>query len=336
MIDKRILIVGGAGYIGTVLTNNLLKKSFCIRSLDLFLHNNNECILNYLGDPNYEFMYGNIVDSEFIGKALDGVECVIVLSGLVGDPITKKYPEESALINDQGVKNIIDRCAEQNIDKFIFISTCSNYGLIESDDLADEEYTLNPLSLYAKSKVNAEKYILSLKGKTDMNPTILRFATAFGLSPRMRFDLTVSEFTRDLALGKELLVYDAHTWRPYCHLQDFARLIQMVIEAPAEKVSFEVFNAGGDVNNATKQMIVDAIFEKIPDGKVQYQDHGNDPRNYRVSFEKVKSILGFKPEYTFQDGIDELIEAINNHVFDHVDENKNFFGNYEIHYRAEV
>ena len=281
-------------------------------------------------------MYGNIVDPEFIGKALDGVECVVLLSGLVGDPITKKYPEESALINDQGVKNIIDRCAEQNIDKFIFISTCSNYGMIESDDLADEQYKLNPLSLYSKSKVNAENYILSLKGKTDMNPTILRFATAFGLSPRMRFDLTVSEFTLDLGMGKELLVYDANTWRPYCHVRDFAHLIQVVIEAQTEIVSFEVFNAGGDINNATKQMIVDAIFEKIPDGKVKYQDHGNDPRNYRVSFEKVKSILGFEPKYTFQDGIDELIEAINNHVFDHVDENKNFFGNYEIHYRAEV
>ena len=309
-----------------------MKKGYGIRSLDLFLYNNNECVLNYLGDPNYEFMYGDIVDPGFIGKVLDGVECVIVLSGLVGDPITKKYLEESALINDQGVKNVIDLCAKKNIEKLIFISTCSNYGLIESDDLADEEYMLNPLSLYATSKVNAERHILSLKGKTGMNPTILRFATAFGLSPRMRFDLTVSEFTRDLAMGKELLVYDAHTWRPYCHVQDFARLIQMVIEAPTEKVSFEVLNAGGDINNATKQMIVDAILEKIPDGKVHYQDHGSDPRNYRVSFEKVKSVLGFEPKYTIQDGIEELIEAINNHVFDNVDENSNFFGNYKINY----
>ena len=309
-----------------------MKKGYGIRSLDLFLYNNNECVLNYLGDPNYEFMYGDIVDPGFIGKVLDGVECVIVLSGLVGDPITKKYLEESALINDQGVKNVIDLCAKKNIEKLIFISTCSNYGLIESDDLADEEYMLNPLSLYAKSKVNAERHILSLKGKTGMNPTILRFATAFGLSPRMRFDLTVSEFTRDLAMGKELLVYDAHTWRPYCHVQDFAYLIQMVIEAQTETVSFEIFNAGGNVNNATKQMIVDAILDKIPDGKVHYQDHGSDPRNYRVSFEKVKSVLGFEPEYTIHDGIDELIEAIRNHVFDHVDKNKNFFGNYEIEY----
>jgi nucleoside-diphosphate-sugar epimerase len=106
----------------------------------------------------------------------------------------------------------------------------------------------------------------------------------------------------------------------------------LVIEAQTDTVSFEVFNAGGDINNATKLMIVDTILGKIPGGIVRYQEHGSDPRNYRVSFEKVKSILGFEPKYTIQAGIDELIEAINNHVFDHVDENKNFFGNYEIHY----
>ena len=165
-----------------------------------------------------------------------------------------------------------------------------------------------------------------------MNPTILRFATAFGLSPRMRFDLTVSEFTRELAVGNELLVYDAHTWRPYCHVQDFARLIQIVIEAPKDKVSFEVFNGGGDINNTTKQILVDNILQKIPKGKVRYQEHGSDPRNYRVSFEKVKETLGFEPKYMIQDGIDELIDAIQNHVFEHVDENPNFFGNYEICY----
>ena len=169
-----------------------------------------------------------------------------------------------------------------------------------------------------------------------MNPVTLRFATAFGLSPRMRFDLTLSEFTRELASGKELLVYDAHTWRPYCHVQDFARLIQIVIEAPKEKVAFEVFNAGGDVNNATKQMIVDAVLEKVPGGKVLYQEHGNDPRNYRVSFDKVKSHLGFEPKYTIQDGVNELSDAIQSHVFDQVDDNLNLFGNYEITYSIPI
>ena len=204
--------------------------------------------------------------------------------------------------------------------------------MIEKNNKADEKFKLNPISLYAKSKVNAEKYILSLKGKTLMQPTILRFATAFGLSPRMRFDLTVSEFTRDLAIGKELLVYDAHTWRPYCHVLDFARLIQIVLEAPKEKVSWEVFNAGGEINNATKKMIVDSILKKVPNGKVKYQDHGSDPRNYRVNFNKVKNVLEFEPKYTIEYGISELIFALKEHIFDNVDKNRNFFGNYEINY----
>ena len=134
--------------------------------------------------------------------------------------------------------------------------------------------------------------------------------------------------------GNELLVYDAHTWRPYCHVKDFARLIQIVIEAPTKEVSFEVFNAGGEINNATKQMIVDSILKIIPDGKVKYQEYGSDPRNYRVNFKKVKTVLGFEPKYTIQDGIDELVDAMDNHIFDHVDENKNFHGNYEIDYRV--
>ena len=273
-----------------------------------------------------------MVDKKLLKEAIKDVDAVILLAGLVGDPITKKYPEESVAINEKAVQTVIDVCDKKDIKRLILVSTCSNYGLIEGDYLAGEEYDLNPLSLYAKSKVNAEKYVQLLKGKTRMNPTILRFATAFGLSPRMRFDLTVNEFTRELAVGNELLVYDAHTWRPYCHVRDFARLIQIVIEAPEDKVSFEVFNGGGDINNTTKQMLVDNILQKIPHGRVRYQEHGCDPRNYRVSFNKVKEILGFEPKYTIQDGIDELIDAINNHLFDYMDENQNFYGNYEIHY----
>jgi len=329
---KNILIIGGEGYIGNVVTQSLLDVGFGVISYDNLIFSNNRCVLHKIQNPNYKFIYGDMLDEKHLKSILDGVDGVILLAGLVGDPITKKYPNESAAINDVGVKIVIDLCSEKKIDKFIFVSTCSNYGLIKNDESANEEFELNPLSLYAKSKVNAEKYILSLKDKTDMNPTILRFATAFGLSPRMRFDLTVSEFTHELTKGNDLLVYDAHTWRPYCHVKDFARLIKMVLDAPQDKVSFEIFNAGGDVNNATKQMIIDYILEKIPNGKVKYQEHGSDPRNYRVNFGKVQSVLGFQPKYMIQDGIDELINAINNHVFDHVYENRNFHGNYEINY----
>jgi nucleoside-diphosphate-sugar epimerase len=330
---KNVLLIGGEGYIGNIVAQNLMSNGSIVTSYDNLMYNNHQCVLNKIQLDNCNFIYGDMQNKKRLESVIENSDAVVLLAGLVGDPITKKYPEESALINDQGVKNVIDLCAKYNVENFIFVSTCSNYGLIENNELADENYKLNPLSLYAKSKVNAEKYILSLKDKTNMHPTILRFATAFGLSSRMRFDLTVSEFTRELAMSKELLVYDAHTWRPYCHVQDFSRLIQMVLEAPKEKVAFEVFNAGGDVNNATKQMIVDMILNKIPDGKVKYQKYGSDPRNYRVNFNKVKTVLGFEPKYNIQDGINELVEAIDNHVFDHVDENRNFHGNYEINYR---
>ena len=329
---QKTLVVGGAGYIGSLVCDRLLTAGHEVTAYDCLLYNNNLIPLNHVHNPNFTFIYGDMLDIQLLEKTLDSIDNVVLLAGLVGDPITKKYPEESARINDEGVRKVINLCAEKNIERFVFISTCSNYGLIENNDLADESYQLNPLSLYAKSKVRAEQYILSLSGQTSMQPTILRFATAFGLSPRMRFDLTISEFTRELAIGNELLVYDAHTWRPYCHVQDFARLIQMVLEAPKEKISFEVFNAGGDINNATKQMILDSIVEKIPDAMIEYNDHGSDPRNYRVCFDKVKDTLGFVPQFSVADGIAELIEAFNNHIFDNVDENKNLHGNYEISY----
>ena len=188
------------------------------------------------------------------------------------------------------------------------------------------------MSLYAKAKVATEQYITSLKGKVDYTPTVVRFATAFGLSNRMRFDLTVSEFTRELALGRELTVYEANTWRPYCHVRDFERLIDILFQAPKEKVAFEIFNAGGEVNNFTKQGIVDTILEQLPNANVKYKEHDVDPRNYRVDFSKVKKIIAFEPKYTIPDGIKEVLEAFENHVFDHVEDHRNVYRNYELEY----
>ena len=332
---KKILIIGGAGYIGTVLTDHFMNAGHHVRSLDLFLYKNNHCVLPYLGREGYELMYGDLCDPSVLEKALIGITDVVLLAGLVGDPITKKYPEASRTINDVGIKNCIDQLNGLGLAHLVFVSTCSNYGLIEGDQLADENFELKPLSLYAKSKVATEQYIMGLKGNVDYTPTVLRFATAFGLSTRMRFDLTVSEFTRELALGRELLVYDANTWRPYCHVRDFGRLIDKVIKAPAEQVAFEVFNAGGEVNNYTKQGIVDAVLEQIPKAKVKYKEHGFDPRNYRVNFSKVKRILDFEPKYTVPDGIKEVLDAFENHVFDNVDEQRNVYGNYEIQYTVK-
>lgn len=327
---KKIVIVGGAGYIGTVLTGHFLKLGDKVIVVDKFIYQNNYSIHSYLGHPNYKFLYGDINDENFITNILGEATDVVILAGLVGDPITKKYPDIAHKINDIGIKKFIDNCNGMGLDKVIFVSTCSNYGLIKDDELADENFNLNPLSLYSKSKVEAELYILNLKGKVDYHPTILRFATAFGLSPRMRFDLTVSEFIKELALGNELLVYDPDTWRPYCHVKDFARLIAFVLATKNETISFEIFNAGGDINNFTKKGIVDLILSKIPNGKVKYQQHGSDPRNYRVNFLKVREKLGFEPKFSIEDGIVELLDSIKNQAFSN---NKKIQeGNYTVFY----
>ena len=208
----------------------------------------------------------------------------------------------------------------------IFISTCSNYGMIKENEMADENFVLTPLSLYAKAKVEIEKYFLNKKNKVGYTGTVLRFSTAFGISPRMRFDLSISEFVKDLYLGNELDIYDENTWRPYCHVRDFAKLLDLILKEKKENVYFEVFNAGGDENNFTKKMIVDEISKYIPNANYRYVENGSDPRNYRVSFEKVKNLVGFEPSYTVDTGIRELIDAMQIGFFNDVSVNREKYG----------
>ena len=330
-MNEKILLIGGEGYIGNVCALELLKKNCKITSFDYLIYKNSENILIKESSEDYRFVFGDINDERKLKECIKKNDYIIILAGLVGDPITKKYPKESHLINDIGIKKIIDICAIEKNKKLIFVSTCSNYGLIEGDYLADEEHELSPLSLYAKSKVSIENYILSLKNNSSLRPTILRFATAFGLSPRMRFDLTVNQFTKELKLNNKLQVFDENTWRPYCHVKDFAEIIYRVIQCPDKKVSWEIFNAGGESNNATKKMIVDKVMNYLGKGDVEYLENDMDPRNYRVNFDKIRSILNFEPAYSIDDGIEEIARAIENNIFD-LNENSNNsqYGNYSI------
>jgi nucleoside-diphosphate-sugar epimerase len=151
----------------------------------------------------------------------------------------------------------------------------------------------------------------------------------------MRFDLSVSEFVKEVYFGNELLVFDENTWRPYCHVRDFARLIEIVLKAKKEDVNFEIFNAGGDINNFTKKMIVDIIIKNIPNARIKYGVNGSDPRNYKVSFNKVKSVLNFTPILTVEDGIKELINAFEIGLYNDATINNNKYGNYKINYKNE-
>lgn len=331
---KHVLLIGGAGYVGSVITSHFLKNKYKVTVLDNCIYDNQFSVQSYIGDPDYCFVKGDLGNEADLRKVMkDDISDVVILGGLVGDPVTKTYPNESDKINSVGITKCIDFFDDKNINKLIFISTCSNYGLIKENELADENFELNPLSLYAKAKVSAESHLLSKRGKTSYAGIVLRFATAFGLSPRMRFDLSISEFVKELYHGNELLVFDEDTWRPYCHVRDFARLIELVIAAPKEKIYFEIFNAGGDVNNFTKKMIVDIIKKHLPETKIKFGQNGSDPRNYRVSFSKVKNVLGFEPDWKVEDGVIELINAFHIGLYQDSVSNRNSYGNYKINYK---
>jgi nucleoside-diphosphate-sugar epimerase len=327
---RRVLLIGGAGYVGVPVARQLLESGYLVRTLDRLVYQNGSSLLGQTRQPTSEFVFGDMGDGARLDHALDGVTDVVILAGLVGDPITKKFPREAEAINEQALRRCIDRLDRRGLNKVVLISTCSNYGMIADNEIAHEGFALNPLSLYAKAKVAAEDYLLSVKGRVDYHATVLRFATAFGLAPRMRFDLTVNEFARELFLGRELVVYDADTWRPYCHVRDFARLIHRVLDAPPNLVSFEVFNGGGDANNLTKRQVVKMVLEHVIQGQVVYRDNSADRRNYRVDFRKVREKLSFEPQFDVAYGIAEIMAALKSHLLDDVDARPNFYGNYEL------
>lgn len=326
---KKILLIGGAGYIGSVIIKKMLFDGNQVRNLDNLFFDNKFSINQYEKEKNYEFINGDLCSEKVLKKVIKGISDVVVLAGIVGDPLSKKYPKETEEINEKGIKNCLNFFRNKNLDKVIFISTCSNYGAINDDEIADENHKLNPISLYAKSKVNIENFILNNRGKFDFSPVILRFSTAFGISPRMRFDLTLNEFTMQLFKGNELEVYEPNTWRPYCHVNDFSEIISKVINEKKEKVAFEVFNVGSEKNNYTKLMIIDIIKKYLPYSKIKLVDRLADRRNYRVNFKKINNL--FKHEYvSVEDGIKEIISALQDNQYSDILENKKKYGNYEI------
>ena len=330
--DRHVLVIGGAGYVGNVLIRQLLSLGYRVRCLDALYYPTGDTIAPLMDHPRFSFIKGDLRNVDDVRRSLDGVSDVVLLAALVGDPISKKYADLTRDVNGVASRRLFTELAGRGVKKFVFTSTCSNYGIIEGNQPATETSPLNPRSVYAETKVAFEDYITSQSNASDFSTTVLRLATAFGLSPRMRFDLTVSEFAREIALGKDLLVYDEDTWRPYCHVLDISDAIIRVIEAPAEVVSRQVFNVGGNENNFTKKMIVDALIKLVPEASVTYKAGGFDQRDYRVSFDKIHAMLDFEPKFTVPSAIESVVSCIRTGFFSDFDVNKNFYGNYVVNY----
>lgn len=306
----NVLLVGGAGYIGSVASRVFLSGGAKVTVLDNLLFGG-ESLIDLLKNPMFKFIHGDIQDKKIISKTMDGIDIVINLAAIVGEPLCAKYPKLAYDTNYTAACAIGDIAKGKEIKKYIFVSTCSNYGINTSDEDATEEANVNPLSLYADTKINAEKYILSLTS-SSFSPTIVRFATVFGLSPRMRFDLLVSEFTKQAFLLKEVTVYKPEVFRPLIHVYDAANAL-FLLSKTSNKIKAEIFNIG--YGNFQKMEIIEKIISKIPSTKVNTLKGTGDNRNYRVSFKKIEKNLGFTAKYSLDYGIEELLQALKWGVF---------------------
>lgn len=322
---KNILVTGGAGYAGLPLVGLLLNNNYNVIVVDNLTFGG-ETLLNILHYPNFKFIKGDITSSDLIKTIFTDypIDTVVHLAGIVGDPACAKQPELARKTNLEASLNLLEFSIKKQVEKFIFASTCSNYGKMKgSNGYLVETSPLAPVSLYAELKVKFENVILNeLEKKDSFCPISLRFATVYGISSRMRFDLTVNEFTKELALGRELEVFGEQFWRPYCHVYDYARAILLLLKIDKEKVAYNVFNVGDTNENYQKHMIIEEIRKFIPDASIKYVYKDEDPRDYRVSFEKIKNELGFSISKTVSDGIREIKFLLDNKVFLNPDDSK--------------
>ena len=307
---KKILVTGGAGFIGSVLVRILLRKGYYVRVIDN-LSFGGESLIELLNDKNFDFIKGDIRDKDSLDRAMNGIDYVAHLASIVGDPACAINPELTKDINLNGAFKTYEAANDAGVKKFVFASTCSNYGKMKDpNEYVTEESEISPISLYAETKVEFENFLLSQDKNNIAKPTCLRFSTVYGLSPRIRFDLTVNEFTKELALNRELVVFGEQFWRPYCHVSDLSLAVVKVFETDSDIAEFNVYNVGDTSENYQKKMIVDEVVKQLPDSKIKYVEKNEDPRDYRVSFKKINDELGFFTSFTVPDGIRQTIKAI--------------------------
>lgn len=308
---QKILVTGGAGYIGSVLVRILLDKGYKVRVIDS-LKFGGDALYDVVQHPNFEFQKGDIRNIDDIKRAIDKIDGIAHLAAIVGDPACSKFSEEANQTNWEGSVKLFEEAEKAGISRFVFASTCSNYGKMENpDSYVDEESELRPVSLYAELKVKFEKYILEERKNAKICATALRFSTVYGFSPRIRFDLTVNEFTRNVCLTGKQEIWGPQFNRPYCHVDDLARAVVITLEAPESKVRTNVFNVGDTNENYSKRMLMEEIQKQIPSAEAIYVERTEDPRDYRVNCDKIKNTLNFSITKNVANGIHEIITLMN-------------------------
>jgi len=303
---KKILIAGGAGYLGSILVRKLLEMNYKVRVLDTLIFGD-EPIKELLNNQNFELVKGDIRNIETISNALKEVDAVIHLAAVVGDPACKQEPQETIEINYLATKIFAEACKYHQINRFIFASTASVYGIKEG--LVNEKVAPNPVSLYARSKLKSEEGILSLVDE-NFSPTILRMGTLYGLSPRMRFDLVVNVLTMKAVTERKIKIFGGKQWRPLVHVADAAEAYIRCLEAPIEKVKGQIFNIGSNEQNYQIYQLGEFVKEEMPEIIIETVPTDSDLRDYYQDNSKFNDMFGYKVRYTVKDAINEIKKAI--------------------------
>jgi len=304
--ESKVLVIGGAGYIGSALVEKLLKLGLKVSVLDA-MHFGEETLSHVAGHPNLTLIREDFRHIEALTRAMNGVGSVIHLGGLVGDPACAVDCDLTVDVNVTATKVIGEIAKARGVRRFIFASSCSVYGA--SDDIVNEASRFNPQSLYARSKVASEAVLGTLNSQ-DFVATCLRFATIYGISGRTRFDLVVNLLCAKAVRDGNITVYGADQWRPFVHVEDVARAITMTLQAPLHLVAGEAFNVGSDPQNYTLGELAKLIQKQVPDAEITSDDSFVDKRNYRVSFAKIESRLGFVPDWTIERGIAQVVGLV--------------------------
>ncbi|NOY98826.1 MAG: NAD(P)-dependent oxidoreductase [Chloroflexi bacterium] len=311
---RHVLITGGAGYIGSLLASELLRLGHRVTVLDALLFGG-ESLVPFLSHPNFRFVKADVTGPRALRDALRGqpaADAVVHLAAIVGFPACQALGRQAAWrYNVEATQRVFEQAAGLGVERFVFSSTYSNYGLSPDGAPVTEESPLNPQSLYAETKIAAEEYLLSQQD-ASCAPLIFRFATLYGISPRTRFDLIVNQFVLEAYTKRALIIYQRGYSRSFVHVRDVVHGIMLGLDAPVETVRGQVYNLGTNAGNLSKDEIVGLVLKRLPETVVTYKDltFGGDMRDITVSFEKVREALGFEASLSVDDGVREVLYAL--------------------------
>lgn len=312
MKKPHVLITGGAGYIGSLLVGELLWRGRRVTAIDSLLFGGNS-LLAYLNHPAFAFHKADVRDKKAMAGHFAGVDQVVHLAAIVGYPACAKAGEaDSVACNLDGTRHVFELAEEAGAERLVFSSTYSNYGVSEDDRPVTEDSPLHPQSLYAETKIAAERYLIGQAARSRCAPVVFRFATLFGPSPRTRFDLIINQFVLEAIRTGKLLIYQKEYNRSFVHIRDIVRAIVLALEAPGAGIRGQVFNVGSNGGNYSKDAVARLVRKYVPGLAIEYADRScdGDMRDVKVAFDKIGRVLGFEAAIGVEEGIREMAELL--------------------------